>query len=133
MGTSPVIYFDGVCNLCTRAVQFLLKHDKKNVFRFASLQGESGQGMLAANNFPQDHFKTFILEEDGRIFTRSEAALRITRRLGGGWPLLYGLMIVPSFIRDTIYDLIADHRYKWFGKKKECWLPSHQWSGRFLK
>jgi predicted DCC family thiol-disulfide oxidoreductase YuxK len=132
MEHSPVIYFDGVCNLCSGAVQFLLKHDKKNVFRFASLQGEAGQNMLAANRFPTDQFKSFILEENGRIFTRSEAALRTSRLLGGGWPLLYGFMIVPAFIRNAIYDLISNNRYKWFGKKETCWLPRPEWADRFL-
>jgi predicted DCC family thiol-disulfide oxidoreductase YuxK len=133
METTPVIYFDGVCNLCSGAVQFILKHDKKEIFRFASLQGDAGQKMLAAHNFPTDHFKTFILEEDGRIFTRSSAALRIAKQLGGAWSLLYGFTIIPAFIRDAIYNFISDHRYKWFGKKEECWLPRPEWDRRFLK
>lgn len=132
MDTTPVIYFDGVCNLCSGAVQFILKHDKKEIFKFASLQGDAGQKMLADHNFPTDHFKTFILEKDGRIFTRSSAALRIARQLGGVWSLLYGFTIIPAFIRDAIYNFISDHRYKWFGKKDECWLPGPEWNQRFL-
>jgi predicted DCC family thiol-disulfide oxidoreductase YuxK len=133
MASGPVIYFDGVCNLCSGAVQFVLKHDRKNIFRFASLQGNAGQAILAANHFPSDHFKTFILEENGRIFTRSAAALRIAKLLGGGWSLLYGFMVVPLFIRDSLYNFISNNRYKWFGKKEVCWLPRPEWKHRFLE
>ncbi|HSF45866.1 MAG TPA: thiol-disulfide oxidoreductase DCC family protein [Chitinophagaceae bacterium] len=133
MGSAPVIYFDGVCNLCSGAVQFILKHDKKNIFRFASLQGAAGQSMLAENNFPADHFKTFILEENGRIFTRSTAALRIAKLLGGPWSFLYGFIIVPPFFRDSIYNLISKNRYTWFGRKEACWLPTPEWQHRFLE
>jgi len=132
MGSSPVIYFDGICNLCSGAVQFLILHDKKHIFRFASLQGEAGQRMLADHNFPSDHFKTFILEENGRIYTRSEAALRIAKKLGGAWSLLYGFVIVPPFLRDAIYHFISNNRYKWFGRKEECWLPKPEWEHLFL-
>ncbi|HLO80763.1 MAG TPA: thiol-disulfide oxidoreductase DCC family protein [Chitinophagaceae bacterium] len=132
MEASPVIYFDGICNLCTGTVQFVLKRDKKNIFRFASLQGEAGQKLLRENALPTHHYKSFILEENGKIFTRSTAALRVFKLLGGVWSLLYGLIIVPPFIRDAIYNFISDHRYKWFGKKETCWLPKPEWENRFL-
>lgn len=132
MDTTPVIYFDGVCNLCSGVVQFILKHDKKEIFKFASLQGDAGQRMLAAHNFPTAHFKTFILEENGRVFTRSSAALRIAKLLGGAWSLAYVLTIVPAFIRDAIYNFISDNRYKWFGKKDACWMPKPEWNRRFI-
>jgi predicted DCC family thiol-disulfide oxidoreductase YuxK len=132
MESSPVIYFDGVCNLCTGTVQFVLKRDKKNIFRFASLQGGSGEKMLSEHNLPTHHFKSFIIEEDGKIYTRSTAALRVFKFLGGPWSVLYALIIVPPFIRDGIYNFISEHRYKWFGKKETCWLPKPEWENRFL-
>ena len=133
MEPSPVIYFDGVCNLCTGTVQFVLKRDKRKVFRFASLQGEGGRKMLNAHKLPAQHYQTFILEEGARIFTRSTAALRVFKLLGGAWSLLYVFMIIPAFIRDAVYNFISNNRYRWFGKKEECWLPSPEWENRFIQ
>jgi predicted DCC family thiol-disulfide oxidoreductase YuxK len=133
MEPSPVIYFDGVCNLCTGSVQFVLKRDKKKIFRFASLQGEGGRKMLKAHQLPAQNYKTFIVDEGGEIFTRSTAALRVFRHLGGAWPLLYAFIIVPAFIRDAVYNFISNNRYSWFGKTDECWLPKAEWKNRFIE
>lgn len=130
--TSPVIYFDGECNLCSGSVQFILKRESKEQFRFASLQGESGQAFLKKHSYPVDHFDSFILDEDGKIFTRSTAALRVSRNLNFPWPLLYIFIVVPRFIRDGIYEYVSHHRYKWFGKKESCWIPDPKWKKRFL-
>jgi predicted DCC family thiol-disulfide oxidoreductase YuxK len=127
-----MIYFDGVCNLCSGVVQFILKHDRREKFRFASLQGESGQALLAHHKFPQYHFDSFILEEGSEIYTRSTAALKAAKVLGMPWSLLYVFIIVPPFIRDGVYDLISRNRYTWFGKKENCWLPQTRWEKRFL-
>jgi len=132
MNPSPVIYFDGVCNLCTGSVQFVLKKDKANLFRFASLQGEAGQKMLASYHLPTHHYKSFVVEENGKIFTRSTGALRVFRHLGGAWYLLYFFIIVPPFIRDGVYNFVSEHRFRWFGKKESCWLPRPEWKQRFL-
>lgn len=132
MDNLPVIYFDGVCNLCSSSVQFVLKQDRKKVFRFASLQGEAGQKMLLANQLPPDHYNSFILDENGKIYTRSTGALRVMKLLGGAWSILYGFMIIPPFIRDGLYHFISNNRYKWFGKKQSCWLPKPEWNDRFL-
>lgn len=102
-------------------------------FRFASLQGEAGSRMLAQHNLPSSPFKTLVLETGGKVYTRSTAALMIARELGGLWPLLYVLMIIPRFIRDAVYDLVSANRYSWFGRKEECWLPHPEWENRFLK
>ena len=128
----PIILFDGVCNLCQGSVQFILKHDKKQQFLFASLQSQVAHELLRSfkNNSPSN--KSFVLIENGSMFIRSTAALRVCRRLNGAFPLLYGLMIVPAFIRNAVYDLVARNRYKWFGKLKECWLPTPELSARFL-
>jgi predicted DCC family thiol-disulfide oxidoreductase YuxK len=133
MEPSPVIYFDGVCNLCTGTVQFVLKRDKRKIFRFASLQGEGGRKMLDDHELPAQHYQTFILKEGGKIFTRSTAALRVFKLLGGAWSLLYVFMIIPAFIRDAVYNFISNNRYRWFGKKEECWLPSPEWENRFIQ
>jgi len=132
MNSHPVILFDGVCNLCSAAVQFVIKHDRRQHFRFASLQGDFGQQVLAANQLPAQHFDSFILLENERIYTRSAAALRVVKQLDGGWSLLYALTIVPPFIRNGVYDIVARKRYQWFGKKEACWIPTPELKSLFL-
>lgn len=127
-----IILFDGVCNLCNRSVQFILKRDKKGYFHFTSLQSEAGQELLAENELPQADFNSFVLIENGKVYQKSTAALRVCRKLSGGWPLLYGFIIVPPFIRNAVYSWIARNRYKWFGKKEACMLPKPEWKERFL-
>jgi predicted DCC family thiol-disulfide oxidoreductase YuxK len=132
MNDHPVVLFDGVCNLCSGSVQFILKRDRKKKFRFASLQSNSGQGFLQQLSLPADNFNSFVLLENNKVYTRSTGALRICKLLGGGWGLLYAFIMVPRFIRDGIYNIIARNRYKWFGKKEECWLPTPELQERFL-
>jgi predicted DCC family thiol-disulfide oxidoreductase YuxK len=126
------ILFDGVCNLCNSSIQFIIKRDKKKLFRFASLQGKFGQEVLRKNNFSTESLNTLILIEDEKIFTRSTGVLRMMKHLGGGWSLLYGFIIVPKFIRDAVYNWVSKNRYRWFGKKDECWLPTPDLKARFL-
>lgn len=127
-----IILFDGVCNLCNNSVQFILKRDKKRKFKFGSLQGEAGQALLKKFNLPQEDFHTFVLIEGDRVYTRSTAALRIARHLQRGWNLLYGLIVVPKFLRDAIYNWVSGNRYKWFGKRDSCRLPSPEEKALFL-
>ena len=128
----PVIFFDGVCNLCTVSVQFIIKHDPKHYFRFASLQSELGQKVLQQFNFSSAEFGSFILLEEGKIYTKSTAVLRVTKKLNGLWPVLFSFMIVPPFIRNWVYSLIAKNRYRWFGKKEACWIPNAELNKLFL-
>jgi predicted DCC family thiol-disulfide oxidoreductase YuxK len=113
-------------------VQFILKRDRNNVFHFASLQGTYGQQLLKEQGLPLTAFDTFILVEQGRIYTRSTGVLRIVKALPGGWPLLYPAILIPAFIRDRIYDWVARNRYAWFGKRTQCWLPRPEWTVRFM-
>ena len=129
---NKIILFDGVCNLCNNSVQFIIKRDKKKQFRFASLQGKFGQEFLKKNNLPADTFNSFILLEDEKIYTRSTGALRMLKHLGGGWSLFYAFIILPKFIRDGVYNWIARNRYKWFGKKDACMIPTPELKERFL-
>ena len=131
MNDKPVILFDGVCNLCSGSVQFILKRDKEKKFFFASLQSNYGQELLKRFHLPTDVFNSFILFQDEQIFTRSTAALKMFHQLNGwGWVKI--LWIFPKFIRDAVYNLIAKNRYKWFGKKDECWIPTPELKARFL-
>ena len=129
---NPIIFFDGVCNLCTGSVQFIIKHDPAHHFRFASLQSEIGQQVLREFNLPTAEFGSFILLEKAKLYTKSSAALRVTQKLNGAWPCLYAFMIIPSFIRNVVYNLVAKNRYKWFGKKEECWVPTPELDNLFL-
>ncbi|MBV6642716.1 MAG: thiol-disulfide oxidoreductase DCC family protein [Cyclobacteriaceae bacterium] len=125
----PIILFDGVCNFCAGSVRFIIQRDTKENFRFASLQSGFSKDLIGATNLTMD---TLLLVEGGVIYKESTAALRIARRLRGGWKLLYGLIVLPKFIRDSIYRLIARNRYRWFGKKDQCMVPSPELQARFL-
>ncbi len=128
----PVVLFDGICNLCNRSVQFIIKRDRKKQFHFAALQGKTGQELLRKFNLPADSFNSFILVENGKVYLRSSGALRMAKKLNGAWPLLYAFIIVPKFIRDNIYNWIAKNRYKWYGKRRECMIPTPELRERFL-
>jgi predicted DCC family thiol-disulfide oxidoreductase YuxK len=117
-----IILFDGFCNLCSGAVQFVLKHDRKRRFQFASLQSEFGKKILLENNLPITDFNSLVLFEDGKIYTQSTGALKIARSLSGLWPIFYGFIIFPKFLRDAVYNWIAKNRYKWFGRNDQCFL-----------
>lgn len=128
----PVIFFDGFCNLCNSAVQFTIERDRKNIFRFSSLQSKYAQKKMADFNIQPKLGESMVLLEDGKLYERSTAALRVAKQLSGLWPLLYAFIIVPRFIRDGVYNYVAKNRYKWFGKKESCWVPTPELKEKFL-
>jgi len=128
----PVVLFDGVCNLCNASLDFIVERDGASAFRFASLQSEAGQALLRRFQLPTDEHRSLVLVEGDRYYTRSSAALRIARRLGGLWPLLYAFIVVPRFLRDAAYDVVARNRYHWFGKRDTCRVPTPELKSRFL-
>ena len=126
-----IILFDGVCNLCNGFVQRIIIADEKDYFRFASLQSETGQNLL--KNYPNlQDLKSIVYLQDGKVFTKSSAALKIASHLSGSWKLLRIGYILPAFIRDVFYDLIAKYRYKLFGKKEQCMVPTPELKAKFL-
>jgi len=128
-----IILFDGVCNLCDGAVQFIIKHDKNDVFRFAALQSEIGKKLVEERNLNPDEIDSIILIEPGVVYYRkSTAALEISRDLSSGYSLLKNFLFIPESLRDGIYDLIAHNRYKWFGKKEQCMIPAPELKAKFL-
>ncbi|MEC8682866.1 MAG: thiol-disulfide oxidoreductase DCC family protein [Bacteroidota bacterium] len=127
-----IILFDGVCNLCNGAINFIIKHDPKGIFKFASLQGETGQKLLTQHNIDPEETDSIVLIDNDQVSVKSSAALRIAKNLNQGYPLLFGFMIIPTFIRNGVYDFIAANRYKWFGKKESCMLPTPELRSRFL-
>ena len=127
-----LILFDGVCNLCNGAVQFIVKRDKKSKFKFASLQSSVGKKYLKQFHLDQKATYSIILVREEKILDKSSAALEIARHLSGLWPLLSVFKIIPKFLRDIFYDFIAKNRYRWFGKKDECMIPTPELKARFL-
>ncbi|WP_341836051.1 thiol-disulfide oxidoreductase DCC family protein [Chitinophaga pollutisoli] len=127
-----VILFDGVCRFCNGSVNFVLRHDKAGRFRFAPLQSEAGQRLMAQHGIDRAKTDSFVLIRDGKPYLKSTAALRVARGLGFPWNLLWAFMIVPASIRNAIYDWIARNRYRWFGKMDACMVPDADMRGKFL-
>ena len=128
----PVVLFDGVCNLCVGSVQFLIRLDRHKKLRYSSLQSEFGKAVLNRQRLSDEHYDTFILLEGDKTYQFSTAAIRTFQLLGGAYSLVGIFWIVPEFIRDAIYKWVANNRYKWFGKKEECWLPSKELNSLFI-
>jgi predicted DCC family thiol-disulfide oxidoreductase YuxK len=131
-GSHALVLFDGVCNFCNERINFIIRHDKKNYFRFAPLQSETGKKVLRENGRDDTDPDTFILVENGKIYDRTTAALRIAKKLNGAWPLMYAFIVVPPFIRDVVYRIIAKNRYKWWGKKESCMIPTPEVRKKFV-
>lgn len=127
-----IVLFDGVCNFCASSVQFIIRHDKTNSLKFASLQSSIGQQLLKNYNMPQGLEGVVFVESDKAYF-KSAAAFRIVRYFGGFWRILIVFSVLPLFITDFFYDVIARNRYKWFGKKDSCMIPSPEIRSRFLE
>ncbi|HEX8235046.1 MAG TPA: thiol-disulfide oxidoreductase DCC family protein [Abditibacteriaceae bacterium] len=128
-----VILFDGDCGLCNGVVNFVLRHDERGRFRFAPLQSPAGQRLLQSHGLPPEGVNSFLLLEHGKLFSRSTAALRLARRLGGVWALFYCLMLVPRPLRDAVYGLIARYRYRVFGHSDACMIPTSEQKRRFVE
>ncbi|RDK85187.1 thiol-disulfide oxidoreductase DCC family protein [Marinirhabdus gelatinilytica] len=132
MKKHKTILFDGVCNLCNGSVTFVIQRDKKDLFRFAALQEEPGTSLLAKHHIDPSVVDSIVLIDGGKAYTKSTAALRVARHLGGLYPLLYGFMVVPKCIRNWVYDYVAKNRYTWYGKKESCMIPTPELRGKFL-
>lgn len=128
-----IIAFDGVCNLCNGAVNFIIDRDPKNRFRFVALQSETGQELLSRYPPADGPVNSIVLISEGKSYVKSDAALAIARHLSGVWPVLTVFKILPRFLRDAVYDLIARNRYRFFGKQDACRLPTPELKSRFLE
>ena len=126
-----VLLFDGVCTLCNGSVRFVIERDSGGRFQFAPLQSEAARRLL--EKAPQPLPDSLVLVEDGRLFTRSTAVLRIARGLRFPWPLAYVFVAVPRPLRDWVYDILASHRYRWFGRRDVCMEPTPDLLSRFLR
>ena len=129
---SAIILFDGVCNFCNGSVNFVIAHDAQNYFKFAPLQSDVAQTLLEKYNIDKAETDSVILIEDETAFTHSTAALRIARKLDGAWSWFYVFVIIPKFVRDFCYKLFAKYRYKLFGKKDVCMMPTAEIKEKFI-
>lgn len=130
--SNPVVLFDGVCNFCEGSVRFIIDRDPKGIFRFASLQSEVGKRLAEEQGADASSLNTMMLVEGGTLYKRSSAALHIARRLRFPWFLAWIFIVVPPFIRDAAYNILARNRYKWFGEKDACMIPTPEIRERFL-
>ena len=129
----PLVLFDGVCNLCESTVRFMIRRDRNANFRFASLQSPVAAELLQRVGHTGAELESVLLIVDGSVYEKSRAGLEIARRLDGAWPLLYYLFFwVPRFVGDPLYEFIGRRRYRWFGKKEECWVPTPDLARRFI-
>jgi predicted DCC family thiol-disulfide oxidoreductase YuxK len=129
-----IILFDGVCNLCNTAVQFVIKHDKKDLFRFVALQSDLAPSIIKHIGIDTQNIDSIILYEPGvAYYVKSEAALEIAKYLSGGLALLTVFKVLPSALSNSIYDYVAKNRYKWFGKKEHCMIPTPELKSKFLE
>jgi predicted DCC family thiol-disulfide oxidoreductase YuxK len=132
MPEPPIILFDGICNYCNAMVNFTIRQDKKKILKFAALQSEAGQKLLDQYGLLKDNFNSFILIDDGRVYKSSTAGLRLYNILPWYWKWTQIFWLVPKFARDAVYNLIAKNRYRWFGKKEKCMVPSPDLIERFI-
>jgi predicted DCC family thiol-disulfide oxidoreductase YuxK len=134
MSLSPdnILLFDGVCNLCNGAVNFIIDRDKKGVIKFASLQSDFGQALLQKYHLPTQTFNSLVFVHKNHAYQKSTGVLLLAKELGGIYQLAVLLLIVPRFIRDFVYDQVAQNRYKWFGKSDSCRMPTPELKARFL-
>jgi predicted DCC family thiol-disulfide oxidoreductase YuxK len=123
MNENKIILFDGVCNFCSFWVNFVIKRDSNNVFRFASLQSDIAKKLMYKFNFDSTSLETFVLIADNKLYTKSTAALLVSKELKSPIKIIYPFIFFPKFIRDFAYDLIAKHRHKIFGKRDVCYIP----------
>lgn len=127
-----ILLFDGICNLCNASVQFILKRDPKEQFIFASLQSDAAKNILLQYNLKNYSLNSLVLIEEGQLFQKSTAVLKICRHLNWPWKLFYVFKLLPKFLRDKVYEFMAKRRYRWFGKKDSCVLMIPEYKNRFI-
>ncbi len=130
--SKSIVFFDGVCNLCNASIDFIIKRDRHNKFLVGALQDGFSKGLLSKHQVKEDYLDSLVLLENGEIFYKSTAALKIARKLSGLWPVFYPLIILPTWLRDPVYDFIGKNRYSWFGKKNTCRIPTPEEKAKFL-
>jgi len=131
--TEKIILFDGVCNLCNGFVQFVIRKDKANIFKFASLQSAYAQQLNQHQTIPVSNLSTVILYDNGKLYYQSTAVLRIARLLGLPWSIATLFVLIPTPLRDKVYDWVARNRYRWFGQRDACMIPTPELKAKFFE
>lgn len=129
---NPLILFDGICNFCNSTVSFVIKRDKNNVVKFAPLQSEAGQAFLQQYGWPKDDFKSFLFIENNTLYSHSTGALMVCKYLTRPWRWATVFLYIPKWLRDPFYNFVAKNRYKWFGSRNECMVPTPEVRSKFL-
>jgi len=129
----PILLFDGICNLCNGSIQYIIPRDPEGTLRFAPLQSDLGEKVRESAGLSTDDLETVVLVDDGKAYTKSDAAIRVGERLGGAYRLLSLGRLLPRGLRDRIYDFVAENRYDWFGKKDQCMVPDDDVNDRFIE
>lgn len=129
---APILLFDGVCNLCNGAVNFVIDRDSAAKVRFGALQSEAGQRLLAQSSLPDTYLDSLVLCEGAKVYTGARGALRLAWHLGGAWRALWGLRVLPSWVLEPLYGLVAKYRYRWFGQLEACRIPTPELRSRFI-
>lgn len=132
MENNNIILFDGVCNFCNSSINFVIERDPHKKFKFAPLQSDAGEKIQKQFNLDTSKLDSVLLIKNGKVLSKSTAALYIAKELKGLWPLLFIFIIVPPFLRNLVYNYIAKNRYKWFGRQDSCMMPSPDVRSRFL-
>lgn len=130
--TKSIVFFDGVCNLCNASIDFIIQKDSKNQFLVGALQDSFSKAILSVHKVDEDYLDSLVLLEEDQIYYKSTAALKIARKLSGIWPIFYPLIYLPTWLRDPVYDFIGKNRYRWFGKKNTCRIPTPEEKAKFL-
>ncbi len=128
----PILIFDGVCHLCNQSIDFVISRDKRGQFRYTANQNEAGRRLLIEHGVDPDEIHSVYLLHDGVLYSKSTAALKVARMLGFPWALAYVFIVIPAPVRNLVYDWVARNRYRWFGKKETCRLPSPEERALFL-
>lgn len=132
ISSHPIILFDGICNLCNGFVQFVIKRDTRDVFRFGSLQSEKVRQILKRFGSKGVDLTTIVLLDGEKIAFESDAVLKVAKKLGGAWSLLYLFIVIPKFVRDAVYRFISRHRYQMFGRRDSCMMPTPELLDKFI-
>jgi predicted DCC family thiol-disulfide oxidoreductase YuxK len=132
MAAKSIVLFDGVCNLCNGFINFLIDRDPHDRFQFGSLQSESAKELLRPFNYSADELSTLLLIQDGQLHSQSTAVLKIFRQMSGAWPLMYAFIVLPKAFRDFVYNLVARNRYRIFGRKEACRIPTPELRSKFV-
>ncbi|MFT7612690.1 MAG: putative DCC family thiol-disulfide oxidoreductase YuxK [Parvicellaceae bacterium] len=132
LDNSPILLYDGVCNLCNRSVQRVIKYERQPNIKFAALQSDFGHELLKSYDKNPLDLNSLVLVQNGKVYQKSRAVFKVAAQMKLPFPFIYFFWLIPFFIRDWMYTLVANRRYRWYGKQDECWIPTDELKSRFI-